>query len=111
MKRLLLVSALMMSLVSACAVAQDVDGSAKQASWKAITLTGTISLDGRTLVTDQDYTWSIINPEVLKGREGQHFVIKCKADQDKHAIHVLFMKPDGSGMKQAANLGDSAFRR
>jgi hypothetical protein len=111
MKRLLLLSIAMLGLCCVNAVAQSSGGAAQQPSSKALTLVGTISLDAKTLVTDEDDTWTITNSEVLKGREGQHFVLKCKADQNKHAVHVLFVKPDGAGMKQAANSGDSAFRR
>jgi hypothetical protein len=111
MRRLFLISLAILALYCASATAQNAGGAAQQASWKAVTLIGTISLDAKTLVTDEDDTWTITNSDVLKGREGQHFVLKCRADQAKHAIHVLLVKPDATGMKQAANSGDSAFRR
>lgn len=101
MKTLGLVCLAGVLFLSTCAVAQN----------KAITIAGTVSLDGKTLVTDQDDLWTISNAEVLKGQEGRHITVKCSVSPDKRALQVLFIKTEGGGTKQAANWGDSAFRR
>jgi hypothetical protein len=80
-------------------------------SAKAVTIAGTLSLDGKTLVTDLDNMWTISNAEALKGHEGQHVTVKCHVSPDKQVIQVFFIKAEGGGTKQATNWGDSAFRR
>lgn len=76
---------------------------------KAVTMTGTISLDGKVLVTDQDALWNISNADVLKGHEGQHITVKCQLEHHDGELRVLFIQPERA--KQAAYLGDAAFRR
>ena len=42
-------------------------------SYVRITVMGTVSQDGKTLVSDSDHkTWTISNPSAIKGHEGHH---------------------------------------
>ncbi len=114
MKTLILNCLAALLLLPVTATAQDNGqprNGAKATAVKAVNISGTVSLDGKTLVTDADNMWTISNADALKGHEGQHLTVKCQTDPDKRAIHVLFIKPEPAGMKQAANWGDSAFRR
>ena len=76
---------------------------------KAVTIFGTLSSDGKTLVSDQDDVWTVSNAEVLKGQEGRQVIVKCRPDPKTHSIHVFFVKLDDP--RYAADRGDSAFRR
>jgi membrane protein implicated in regulation of membrane protease activity len=115
MKKFALIFLAILLLLAATVVAQDKTKPEKTTtqgkSAKAASVTGTVSLDGKTLVSDEDNMWTIDNTDALKGHEGQHVTVKCQIDTGKHAIHVLFITPEREGMKQAAKIGDSAFRR
>ena len=77
---------------------------------KGINLSGRISADGKVLRTDDDNDWSIMNADTLKGFEGRYITVKCRINQDKRAIRVLFVVADPE-FRRSANLGDPAFRR
>jgi len=77
---------------------------------KGLNLSGKVSADGKMLRTDDDNDWSISNPDVLKGLEGHYITVKCRIDQNKRALRVLFLVEQGQ-TKHAVNLGDPAFRR
>ncbi len=62
-------------------------------SSKAIQITGKISADGKTFVTDKDgKNWTIINPEAVKGHEGHHVVLTAHVYPDKNEVHVMSLK-------------------
>jgi hypothetical protein len=76
---------------------------------RSLTVSGKVSDDGKTFVTDIDSEWAVNNPEALKGYEGRTAALKCFVDSDRNRIHVLSVKiPE---MKYAYRQGDSAFRR
>jgi hypothetical protein len=77
---------------------------------KPLTVSGKLSADGRTLLTDIDTEWSISNAEVLKGREGSVVSVKCYVDPDRNQLRVLSVKSTPE-VKYASRSGDSAFRR
>jgi len=95
--------------ISAIAVAQESPTSQEKSSSKAVTISGTVSNDGKTLVSEQDDAWTVSNADVLKGQEGRQVTVKCRPDTAKHSIHVFFVKP--AETRYIANRGDSAFRR
>ena len=41
---------------------------------------GTISQDGKTVVGDDGKSWTIANPDAVKGHEGHHVELKGSAD-------------------------------
>jgi pentapeptide MXKDX repeat protein len=60
---------------------------------KAVTVTGKISGDGKSFTTDTDNkTWTIINPDAVKGHEGHHVTIKGHANAGKGELHVVSLK-------------------
>jgi hypothetical protein len=74
---------------------------AEKASTKAVTLSGKISADGRTFVSDKDNkTWTVSNPEALKGHEGHEVTLKAHVDEAKNEIHVTSVKMGKGEMKE-----------
>jgi hypothetical protein len=66
---------------------------APDASKKAIDIKGKISADGTTFVSDKDgKTWTIINPEAVKGHEGHHVILNAHVYSDKMQVHVMSLK-------------------
>jgi hypothetical protein len=52
-------------------------------------LKGTIGQDGKSFTSDKDKkTWSIMNPEAVKGHEGHHVRLEAHVYPDKEAVHV-----------------------
>jgi hypothetical protein len=78
---------------------------------KAVSISGQISMDGRTLVSEENDIWSVTNPKVLAGHEGQQVSVKCQVFPDKNEIHVFSLKVPLMEVKSATNKADSAFRR
>ena len=82
-----------------------------KASSKAVTLSGQVSLDGRTLVSEENDIWDVSNANVLAGHEGQQVTVKCQVLPDKNEIHVFTIKVGLTEVKFVSNRSDSAFRR
>jgi len=80
-------------------------------SHKMLTISGKVSDDGKTFITDIDSEWALSNAEALKGREGARVTVKCYIDADRDTLHVLSVKSEQVELKYAAKRGDSAFRR
>jgi len=78
---------------------------------KAVTISGQISLDGKTLVSEANDIWMVSNANVLTGHEGQQVLVKCQVRPDKNEIHVFSVKVAPLEVKSALNRSDSAFRR
>jgi hypothetical protein len=56
-------------------------------------VTGKISDDGKTFVSDTDSkSWTIANPEAMKGHEGHHVTLTVRVDADKNEVHVTSLK-------------------
>jgi len=53
---------------------------------------GTVSQDGKTLVGDDGKSWTIANPDAVKGHEGHHVVLKGSADATTNQIQVSSVK-------------------
>lgn len=74
---------------------------AEKASTKRVTLSGKISADGKTFVSDKDNkTWTVSNPEVLKGHEGHEVTLKAHANEAKSEIHVTSVKMGKGGRRK-----------
>ena len=78
---------------------------------KAVFLSGQISLDGKSLVSDKNEIWAVTNPEVLSGHEGQQVRVRCQMLSAKYDIQVFSFEPVVREVKSASNRSDSAFRR
>lgn len=61
---------------------------------------GKISDDGKTFTSDKDNkTWTIQNPDAVKGHEGHHVVLKAHVYADKNEVHVMSLKMAKDNMK------------
>jgi hypothetical protein len=109
MKKALLSLALL--LVSSTAASAQNHANSTSSPKKAVTISGQLSADGKTLVGENDDIWTISNPGVLVGREGQPITVKCQLSSDKSSIHVFFVKAGITEAKYVAKNSDSAFRR
>jgi hypothetical protein len=96
MKKLLVVCFAMCMLASVAAVSQDSMGNDSMKSDKAaapVNVVGKISADGTTFVGDKDgKTWTIVNPDAVKGHEGHHVVLNAHVYPDKMQVHVMSLK-------------------
>jgi pentapeptide MXKDX repeat protein len=102
MKKVIAVSFVVALLMSLVALAQDTmkksddmkqDTMKSEKAPKLSTISGKISEDGTTFVTDKDSkTWKIVNPEAVKGHEGHHVSLKAHVYPDKNEVHVMGVK-------------------
>ena len=100
MKRLMLIAlaAAFFSTMtfSSTTFAQDTmkpDAGSAKASMKAVSIEGKISDDGKSFVADKDgKSWTIENPDAVKGHEGHHVILKAHPDADKMEVHVVSLK-------------------
>ena len=61
-------------------------------SAKSGAVKGTVSQDGKTLVSDDGKSWTIANPDAVKGHEGQRVELKGSADASTNQINVTSVK-------------------
>jgi len=109
MKKLMLVFFALALLMSLLALAQEATkpGEMKQepmkaekASAKAVSLSGEISDDGKTFVDKDIKSWTVSNPEALKGHEGHEVTLKAHVDEAKNEIHVTSVKMGKGEMQE-----------
>jgi hypothetical protein len=63
------------------------------AAKKTVQVTGKVSDDGKMFVGDTDSkSWTIDNPEAVKGHEGHHVILTAQCDADKSEVHVMSLK-------------------
>ena len=102
MKKLMFVAFAVVALMSLMAIAQDVTkqdtakqdsvASAKMSS-NALTISGKVSDDGKTFVNDKDSkSWTVSNPDALKGHEGHQVTVTANVDADKTEVTILTVK-------------------
>ena len=100
MRKLMTVCLALAILTLGVAVAQDTmkndnmknDNMGKDAS-KTTKVAGKISADGKTFVSDSDgKSWTITNPEAVKGHEGHHVTLTAHVYADKMEVHVMSLK-------------------
>jgi hypothetical protein len=97
MMKLMIVSfglTLLMSVVALAQYgAQQPDASKSGTSMKAVSIMGTISDDGKIFVSDKDgKSWTISNPDAVKGHEGHHVILQAQVNADKGEVHVMSLK-------------------
>jgi hypothetical protein len=104
MRKLMTIVFALSLLTSFSLVAQDTmkqDTMKSDTSAKAASVTGKISDDGKTFVSDKDgKTWTITNPDAVKGHEGHHVTLKAKVSPDKNEVDVVSLKMAGDNMKK-----------
>jgi len=110
MKKRMLIAFAAALIVSTPAIAQDTmkqgdqmkhdSMKADNMSKKAVSMSGKVSDDGKMFVSDKDNkSWTINNPEALKGHEGHHVTVNAHLDADKNEIHVTSVKMAKGEMK------------
>ncbi len=104
MKRFLLSLFAFAMLLSLLAIAQETKPDTQQptattaddtmkGAMKEVTLSGKVGDDGKSFVTAKDNkSWTVSNPEALKGHEGQEVKLKAHVDEAKNEIHVVSVK-------------------
>ena len=96
MKMLMTICFALALLTFGVASAQDNmhnDNMKSDASMKTVHVTGKISDDGKTFVGDTDSkSWTINNPEAVKGHEGHHVTLRAQCNADKNEVHVMSLK-------------------
>jgi hypothetical protein len=104
MKRLLTILFALALFTSMGLMAQDTmqqDQMKSGTSMKATHVTGNISDDGKTFVSDKDgKSWTIDNPDAVKGHEGHHVTLKAHVSADKNSVEVVSLKMAGDTMKK-----------
>jgi hypothetical protein len=58
----------------------------------AVSLSGKIGADGKTFIDKDNKSWTVTNPEVLKGHEGHEVTLQAHVDAAKNEIHVVSVK-------------------
>jgi hypothetical protein len=67
-------------------------------------LKGTISDDGKSFTADKDKsTWSIKNPDDVKGHEGHHVKVQAHVYKDDNSIHVMKVEMVKAKKEKAAS--------
>jgi hypothetical protein len=84
-------------------------------SGKTMTMTGTVSDDGKMFVSDKDNkSWKVDNPDMLKAHEGHHVSVNANEDPATDTLHVNSVKmlgknkggtPSSSGTDNTGNKG------
>ena len=96
MKKLMTICFAVALLIFGVASAQDTmhnDNMKADASKKAVQVTGKIGDDGKTFVSDKDgKSWTIANPDAVKGHEGHHVILTAQVDADKNEVNVTSLK-------------------
>ena len=104
MKKLMTICFVLSLLLCGVAVAQDSmkqDNMKADSTSKAIKVTGTISEDGKTFVSDKDSkSWTIQNPDAVKGHETHHVTLTAHVYADKMEVHVMSLKMASDSMKK-----------
>ncbi len=104
MRKLITIVFALSLLTTLSLVAQDStkqDSMKSDTSAKAASLSGKISDDGKTFVSDKDgKSWTISNPDAVKGHEGHHVTLKARVSADKNEVDVVSLKMAGDNMKK-----------
>jgi hypothetical protein len=109
MKKLFAVILALCVSLGSVAFAQEAAKPAKAAkAEKAPKLTnikGTISADGKSFVNDKDQkSWTIKNPEDVKGHEGHHVVLNAHVYPDTSEVHVMKVTMVAEKAKKASKM-------
>ena len=105
MKKLFVLTVALLTMLTMGAIAQDQTGATSgkkskksstatsdtgsMAKAKSQKLTGTIGQDGKSFTNDADQSsWTISNPDKVKGHEGHHVVLKGTTDDAAKSVTV-----------------------
>ena len=75
---------------------------------KSMSISGKIGDDGKTFMGDKDgKSWTITNPDAVKGHAGHHVIVRAHVDADKGEIHVMSVKMAKDTMMNDSMKNDS----
>jgi pentapeptide MXKDX repeat protein len=129
MKKFLMFSFVLALMMSMAAMAQDTmkkdDDSMKNDTMKNDTMkhdtmkhdamkadgqlakvSGKVSDDGKTIVDKNNKSWTVQNPEALKGHEGHEVTLKAHVYNATSEVHVMSVKMAKSAMKDEMKKDD-----
>ena len=117
MKKLIFISLALALATSLVALAQESakpdqmkhDSMKGDKMGKAVSVSGKIGDDGKTFVDKEGKTWTLSNPEAVKGHEGHEVTIKGHEDAAKSEIHVVSLKMAKGGMKETKKSDDNKY--
>jgi hypothetical protein len=96
MKKLIVMCFALALLTIGVASAQDTmnnDSMKADTAKKTMDVKGKISADGKTFISDKDSkSWTIVNPDAIKGHEGHHVILTAHVYPDKMEVHVMSLK-------------------
>lgn len=97
MKKLMTFCFAVLVLTFTVASAQDTmkndNGMKSDMPKKTMDVKGKISEDGKMFVADNDgKSWTIVNPDAIKGHEGHHVILTAHVYPDKMEVHVMSLK-------------------
>ena len=73
---------------------------------RVVMISGRISNDGKTLVSEDQDQWVVSNPGALAAEKGHAVTVKCQLSPDQTSIHVLSVNLGEYMTRQ-----DAAFRK
>jgi uncharacterized low-complexity protein len=109
MKKVLALCFAFVLVLSMVAVAQDASSSSatsakqdsSQSAAKADSISGKVSDDGKSIVDKDGKSWTVSNPDALKGHEGHQVILKGEVDSSKNEVRVDSVKMAGDTMGEA----------
>ena len=72
-----------------------------QSAAKADTVSGKVSDDGKSITDKDGKSWTVSNPDSLKGHEGHEVTLKGDVDSSKNEVKVDSVKMAGDTMTEA----------
>lgn len=117
MKKLIFISLALALVTSLLALAQEStkpdqmkhDNMKADKMGKAVSVSGKIGDDGKTFVDKDGKTWTLVNPEAVKGHEGHEVTLKAHEDQAKNEIHVVSLKMGKGEMKDTKKTDENKY--
>lgn len=101
--------ALMVAMVASAQKPKDGAATPPEMSKKTVSLSGRVSTDGKTLVTESDgVVWTFVNPDALAENAGARVVVRGYVNATAHEIEVTSVRIDTVA---GARLHDAAFHR
>jgi hypothetical protein len=56
-------------------------------------MSGKVSSDDKSITTSDNKTYTVDNPEALKGQEGQQVALIVQLDPDTNTVHIIQIQP------------------
>ena len=72
----------------------------EKAADKAVSLSGKVSDDGKTFTDKDGKSWTVANPDAVKGHEGHEVTLKAHPNADKNEVHIVSVKMGKDEMKE-----------